>query len=176
MSSRIITSLLTKRVLLLFVGIVIGYASLSTFNTPKVQAAPPTATQTLTQRCTKRQFFGLVPWWQYLGRELDDGSYGHPCDVRCFNLIEKTSGSNKCRQTKSDIPLVLLAVVDDLLRIAGMVTIGYVLYGAFQFVASQGDPEGTARAQTTIINSLVGLALATTAVTIVSFLGKKLGG
>ena len=96
---------------------------------------------------------------------IRDSSYPD-CSIKSFKFL----GSS------SDMPLILLAVVDDLLRIAGIVAVGFVIYGAFQFIASQGNPEGTAKAQSTVINALLGLAVAIAAITFVSFLGDKLGG
>jgi len=105
-------------------------------------------------------FFGLIPWYQYLKL---DGS----CNVTGFSTSQ---------QIVSNVPLILLAVVDDLLRIAGLVAVIYALYGSVMYVTSQGSPDQTAKAQNTIVNALIGLALAMIAVTLVSFLGKKLGG
>ncbi len=117
-------------------------------------------------------FFGLLPWYHYLadGNFYHDDANGHSmCDFKHFTFLPGSSNT-------SDIPLVLLAIVDDLLRIAAIVTLAFVMYGAFKYVASQGDPEGTAQAQKTVINSLIGVALAMTAVAIVSFMGTKFGG
>jgi MFS superfamily sulfate permease-like transporter len=71
--------------------------------------------------------------------------------------------------------LVLAAVVDDVLRIAGIVAVAFVIYGAVQYITSQGDPESTAHARTTIINALIGLAVAIIAVSLVGFLGTEFG-
>lgn len=107
-------------------------------------------------------FLGLKPWWYY----LPDSSFDNAtCEVVKFNVL----------QGKSDIPLVLLAVIDDLLRLAGLIAVGYVLAGGIKFITSQGDPEGIAKAQSTVQNALVGLAVTVVAVAFVSFVGTKLG-
>jgi hypothetical protein len=112
--------------------------------------------------CQKgHDFLGLLPWYHYLSPDRFDG-----CEIRRFQV----SGAN------SDIPLVLLAVVDDLLRIGALVAIGFVIAGAIQLITSQGNPEDTGKAQNTIINALVGLVVAIVAAAFVSFLGNKLGG
>jgi Type IV secretion system pilin len=113
--------------------------------------------------CSKGDFFGLLPWYYYLPSSDLDAS---TCSIREFHIL----GAN------ADLPLVLLAVVDDLLRIAGLVAIGFVIVGAIRYTTSQGNAEDAAKAQSTVINALIGLALATVAVGIVSFLGAKLGG
>jgi len=118
----------------------------------------------------EHQFFGLIPWYHYL--PADD--FGGKASLGACNINSKfsfvpTSGSG-------DIPLILLAVIDDLLRVAGIVAIGFVIYGAIQYIASQGSPDATAKAQSTIINALIGLAIAIVSITFVSFLGRSLGG
>jgi hypothetical protein len=120
--------------------------------------------------CKKGDFLGLIPWWHYLPDGDFAGQTGTDkgCNIRNFHFIS-ISGH-------PDLPLVLLAIVDDLLRIAGVVAVAYVLIGAFKYVTSQGDPEQAARAQSTIINALVGTAIAITAATFVNFLGLRLGG
>ena len=135
------------------------------------------ASSDLAAKCSKHHpFLGLKPWYAYIGNELDDGSKDSKnlCSVKCFNLLASKE-PNECGQKGSDVPLVLLAIADDLLRIAGLVALGFVFVGAFKYVGSQGSPEGTAKAQETIINALIGLVLALSAVAIVSFLGNSLG-
>jgi len=123
----------------------------------------PLLAATIGSTCNSGYFFGLLPWYYYLpSSDLDAGT----CSIRNFHLL----GSG------SDIPLVLLAIVDDLLRIAGVVAIAFVIVGAIRYTTSQGNPDDTAKAQSTVINALIGLALASIAVGIVSFLGSQLGG
>jgi hypothetical protein len=119
----------------------------------------------------EKQFFGLQPWYHYLPANDFGNVKGSPdpCNINSNFSLLPGSGSG-------DLPLILLAVVDDLLRIAGMVAVGFVIYGAIQYIASQGSPDATAKAQSTIINALVGLAMAIVAITFVSFLGRSLGG
>ncbi|HSW85247.1 MAG TPA: hypothetical protein VLF79_01370 [Candidatus Saccharimonadales bacterium] len=117
----------------------------------------------------RHDFFGLVTWYHY----LPDKDFGvtvngvtYACNINTnFNFI--SAGG-------SDLPLILLAVVDDLLRIAGIVAVAFVFYGAIKYIASQGDPEATARAQGTVINALIGMAIAMVSVAVVSFIGNKL--
>jgi hypothetical protein len=108
-------------------------------------------------------FFGLKAWYYYLPQSDFDG-----CNIKNFHFL---AGGGQ-----ADLPLILLAILDDLLIIAGIVAIGYVMIGAFKYVSSQGDPEQTGRAQATIINALVGTAIAIVAAAFVNFLGQKLGG
>ena len=115
--------------------------------------------------CPERGFFGLKPWFHY----INDTDHFQKCDIKVFTVFPSQSHA-------SDVPLVLLAIIDDLLRIAGLVAVGFVIVGAIKFITSQGQPEDTANAQSTVINALIGLVVAIVAVAFVTFLGNKLGG
>jgi hypothetical protein len=109
--------------------------------------------QRFAVECGVDSFLGLQPWYIYIcGRSLDN-----PQDF--LNAL----------------PLIALAVVEDLLRIAGLVAIAYVVFGAVKYVVSQGEPDKTAEAKGTIINALAGLIIASLAVAMVSFIGNRLG-
>ncbi len=118
-----------------------------------------------TDACDKSgDFFGLLPWYHY----LPPGDFSG-CDLVNFNFLPSSS-------VASDVPLVMLAVIDDLLRIAGIVAIAFVIVGSVRYITSQGNPEQTAQAQSTIINALIGTAIAIAAATFVGFVGSQLGG
>lgn len=173
-ASTILTIFRPKQLVFIMVMAVTLLMSSSMFASAPAHAATPA--QTTVQQC-KHDFLGLEPWYQYIGVELDSSG---TCEVKCFNIFDQGGGvgqpANTCGQTKSDIPLILLAVIDDLLRIAGLAAVAFVIYGAFEYVGSQGNSEVTARAQSMILNALIGLAIATTAIVIVNFLGNNLGG
>lgn len=103
----------------------------------------------------KSGFFGLPTWYKYL--ELDN-----KCQVTNFTV-------------PGDLVLVVLALIDILLRVAGIAAIFVIVYAGIQYATSQGSPDATAKAQNTIINALIGLALSVVAIAGVSFLGNKLG-
>lgn len=127
-------------------------------------------------RCTgivNNTFFGLVPWYKYLTPQLNQ--YTGRCEFTNFNNTSGTSlfGS---QTSASPIFLITLAVIEDLIRVAALVAVGYIIYGGIQYVTSQGSPDATRKAQQTIINALIGLVLAIMATAIVEFIGAKLGG
>lgn len=110
--------------------------------------------------CNPPQFFGLKPWYQYL--ETDSN-----CNVVNFQVLPRTG--------TSDFLLIALVIVDDLLRIAGLVAIGYIIYGGILYVTSQGSPDQTGKAQNTILNALIGLVICIGSVAFVSFVGNRVG-
>jgi hypothetical protein len=118
-----------------------------------------------TDTCDKSgDFFGLRPWYHYLPSSDFSG-----CDLNNFTFLPSSTQA-------SDVPLVMLAVIDDLLRIAGIVAVSFVVVGAVRYITSQGNPEQTAQAQSTVINALIGTAIAVAAATFVGFVGSQLGG
>jgi Type IV secretion system pilin len=111
--------------------------------------------------CVPPQFFGLKPWYEYLKTNSD-------CTIREFNVLGGAAGS--------DFVLIALALIDDLIRIAALVTIGYIIWGGIKYMTSQGDPSGTGQAQSTVLDALVGLIICIVAIAFVTFLGNRLGG
>jgi hypothetical protein len=103
----------------------------------------------------RHTFFGLPSWYEYLN--LDPAN----CTVVRF-------------QVPGDLALVGLALVDILLHVAGLAAVVFVIYGGIQYTTSQGNPDAAAKAQNTIVNALIGLALSTVAIAFVSFLGRRL--
>jgi len=115
--------------------------------------------------CASGDFLGFKSWYHYL--DLDRSQ--DRCEIKSFQILPANGHP-------SDIPLVLIAVIDDLLRIAGIVAVAFVIVGAIQMITSQGSPDQAANGRSTVVNALVGLAIAMIAVVFVSFLGNKLAG
>lgn len=107
-------------------------------------------------------FVGLLPWYHYL-------NLNSQCDfdqTHTFVLLGTHSG----------VLLVGLAIIDDLLRIAGLLAVIFVIFSGVKFILSNGSPDETAKARTAGINALVGLAITMVAIAFVSFLGNQVGG
>lgn len=116
--------------------------------------------------CHKTEsFLGFPTWYEY----LEVGAKG--TDTCAIVGPHDTNGEF---QWDKALPRIALAIVDILLRIVGIVTVGYVIYGGFRYITSQGEPDATKKAQGTVINALIGMAIAIFAVTIVSFIGNTL--
>lgn len=110
-------------------------------------------------------FLGFPTWYEY----LEVGTKGAD---NC--AIVGPSDSNGEFQWDKALPRIALAIVDILLRVVGIITVAYVIYGGFRYITSQGEPDATKKAQGTVINALIGMAIAIFAVTIVSFIGNTL--
>ncbi len=103
-------------------------------------------------------FFGLTPWYRYLPGQTD--AFG-----KCVATLRDWN----------DLWLIGLAIMDSLLKVAGMVAIGFVIFGGFQYMTSSGEPDKTKKAKDTILNALIGLVIAILATALVSFIGARLG-
>jgi hypothetical protein len=111
----------------------------------------------LAADCNKSSgFFRAFPtWYEYLGDKLDDN-----CNITNFEL--------------ADSWLVALALLDILLRLAGLIAFGYIVYMGFKFVLARGNPSEMATARQGIVDAVIGLAIAGSAAGIVSFIARSL--
>lgn len=115
-----------------------------------------------------KTFFGLPVWYKYLNVKTTTGG----CNFSGFSFFTSPGGAF----APDSIFLILLAILDDLLVIAGIVAVAFVIYGAIQLITSQAEPEKVAHARGTVLNALIGLVIAMSAAVFVNFLGNSLGG
>jgi hypothetical protein len=113
-------------------------------------------------------FFGLPVWYKYLVVNPEPGNTAVGCD---FSDIFESNG----QFSFDNIILVGLAILDMLLILAGVVAVVFVIFGGIQYMLSQGEPERTKGAQSTILNALIGLVIAITASALVNFIGNSFG-
>ena len=99
-------------------------------------------------------FLGFPTWYEYLSK-TQDATTGL-CSPAIHSL--------------SDIWLIVAAVIEIMLRVSALVAVGFVIYGGFSYIISQGESDKTAQARNTIINALVGLVIAVLAAVIVAFI------
>lgn len=99
---------------------------------------------------------GLLPsWYKYLDSETIAGKCTPKFDV------------------PADTSKILLAVFEIVLRLGTFIAIGYIIYGGFTYIISQGEPDKAKTAKSTIINALIGLVIALFATAIVNFVGNR---
>ena len=108
-------------------------------------------------------FLEFPTWYKYLNpRVAPPPEGGGPAECR----IDFTF--------PDDITKVLLAGFEIILRIGSVVAIGFVIFGGFQYIISQGEPERIKNSRTTIINAIVGLVVTIFASAIVSLIGNAI--
>lgn len=106
-------------------------------------------------------FLSIPHWWKYLPGKRD----GFDNCVPAFNGF--SSGG------LHDVLAVGLAVLEILLRLAGIIAVIYIIIAGIQYILSSGNPDKTAAAQTRIINTAIGLAIVLVAVAAVTFIGNS---
>jgi hypothetical protein len=137
--------------------------SLVVFGSIGITALPATtlaapASSTVPSKCVESVTFLKFPtWYKYI---IDPASSGTKCELK----FDPTT----------DIPKVLLAVFEIILRIGGMLAVGMVIYGGILYIISQGEPDKTKGARTTILNAIIGLVITMSAVAIVNVIGKNI--
>lgn len=98
----------------------------------------------------------IPTWYQYLDGKTEDG--------RCIPIVT----------TPDDAGKIVLAIIDMLLTVGGIIAIGYVIWGGIKFVMSQGNPESIKGARQTIMNALIGLVIAILASSFVTFVARSI--
>jgi hypothetical protein len=76
----------------------------------------------------------------------------------------------------ADVWVVVLNVMEIMLRAGTLMAVGFIIYGGFKMIASQGQPDHIKSAKDTIVNAVVGLLISMFAATIVSVVAQRLAG
>lgn len=113
-----------------------------------------------SNKCDKKgRILTLKPW--YDGLTKDD------CSI-------KDPGSDADSQANF-IWKIVLNIVDDLLQLIGYTTVGYIMYGGFLMMTSNGAPNKAAHGRKTIMSAAIGLVIALASVALVNFISSKIG-
>lgn len=103
----------------------------------------------------KHSFFFLPTWWEYLPEPQPPN-----CDIT-FNFPD-------------DLLAVALAIIDMLMRVAGLVAIVSIIIAGVGYIIAAGQVEKTVSARKRIYNALIGLAIVAIASGLVAFIGNSL--
>jgi hypothetical protein len=109
--------------------------------------------------CNSNSLLGLPTWNKYLN--FIDDSVSGACTLD--GAFEAT-----------DIWLIAAAILEILVRVAGVVAVFFIIYGGFKYMTSFGNPDKTTLARKTIINAVAGLAVAIVATTSINFIANTL--
>lgn len=118
--------------------------------------------------CGDQNFFSFPTWYKYLEQE----TVGRGDNARC--VVEFSLRNDSGKFQGDDLLLVILAIIDILIRVAGLVALAFILIGGIKYITSQGSPEGTKNAKDTIFNAIIGLVIAIIAASVVAFIGRTL--
>jgi hypothetical protein cdiviTM7_00607 len=113
-----------------------------------------------SNECDKKgRILTLKPWY--------DGLTKGDCSI-------KDIGSDADSQANF-IWRVVLNIVDDLLQLIGYTTVGYIMYGGFLMMTSNGAPDKAAHGRKTIMSAAIGLVIALASVALVNFISSNIG-
>jgi hypothetical protein len=76
--------------------------------------------------------------------------------------------------TGKTIVLIMMGIFNIILYLAGFLAVIMVIYGGYKLVVSTGEPQKIAGARSTILNALIGLAIAIVASQVVGFIAGRL--
>jgi hypothetical protein len=143
------------------------------------------SSKALAESCQPKQdILGLPTWYKFLdGRVEHDVS--DPTIERCVPLLSCEAGDGEhleaqenCKADSnvdaSKIWLIGLAIIEIMLRLGGIMAIGFIIYGGYKYILSQGEPDKTKGARQTIVNAFIGLIITILASVSVNFLAKVL--
>lgn len=106
----------------------------------------------------KQTFLGIKPWNQYL-TTVDTGD---GCKIEYPAEVGDT------------ILKVSIAIVDMLVRLAGIVAFVYLVLSGFRFVLSQGDPSKEKSARSAAFNAVIGMVIAIISTSLIGFITRSL--
>lgn len=132
---------------------------------------PPSGGLVNAKTCVEaNKFLGLKPWYAY----LPDDSFESNCTIKKEVRLLPGPKDETGGQNPGVMPQVALAITDSLLRIAALVAVVFVIVGGVKYITSQGEPAQTKLALSSIINALIGLAVALVAALVVGYIGNAL--
>lgn len=106
---------------------------------------------------------GFPHWYEYLDLDGECKVVG-PTAAGDANKLDVTAVATR----------VIMAIIDILMRVAGIVAFAFIVVSGFRFVLSQGDPGKEKAARETAINAVIGLVITIFAITIVTFVGRQI--
>lgn len=120
---------------------------------------------TANAACTNGRLLTLKPWFQGLQKS----------DCKTMKSIgDKNDDSTATLSTY--IWTIVLNIVEDLLHVAGFVTVGFIIYGGFVFLTSGGSPDRANQGRKTVLSAVIGLVVAMASIALINLVaGTALG-
>lgn len=123
---------------------------------------------------------GIPAWYKYLPGEgvqqiKADGSLG---DVICQPTIQTvtTTRGEKEKIPINNILLIVAAIIEILIRLAGLAAFVFLIYGGFMYLTSSGNADNISKAGSTLLNAAIGLGIAVSATAFINFFAGRFKG
>lgn len=104
---------------------------------------------------TTSDFLGIPTWYRNL---VDEN-----CEV-----VWPNGGGGDTNGLQKFITIIALNITDMIARVAGVITVGFIIYGGFKYMIAQGESGQIVAAKKTITHAIIGLIIAASSVGIVS--------
>lgn len=137
--------------------VILSVASVAAANVTPPNSGSTGSQVTPAGSCSGGDFLFFPTWYKYLPGKIDSNGLCSPQ----LNSI-------------SDVWLIVAAVIEILLRVAAVAAVIMVIYGGVHYIVSQGEPDDTNKARSTIINALIGLLLSVMAAAFINFIARSL--
>lgn len=123
---------------------------------------------------------GIPAWYKYLPGQgvqqiRSDGSLG---DVVCQPTIQtvENAAGEKEKIPINNILLIVAAIIEILIRIAGLAAFIFLIYGGFLYLTSSGNADNVSKAGSTLLNAAIGLGIAVSATAFINFFAGRFKG
>lgn len=136
----------------LFIFSLLAVATIAANATPQASAVSVAQFAKSWSACGG-EILGLPPWYKHL-------QMTNSCSPKITKL--------------TDVWVIALNVVELLMRVAGLVALGFVIWGGFKYMKSQGDPGKISEAKEAILHAIIGLVITIGAVVLVQFIAGSL--
>ncbi|MBR3365744.1 hypothetical protein IKG48_01335 [Candidatus Saccharibacteria bacterium] len=108
-----------------------------------------------------QEFLGLRPW--YFGLEKDEKCNIKSPDTGCKQGEVCGNLEGASTELAKFIWIIIMNVLVDVFVVAGLVALGFVIYGGYLFLRSGGDVAFATKGRKTLTAALVGLVIVTLA-------------
>ena len=143
-----------------FKNVVLGVMFALFVATPLLSFTQPAASVSAAAECEKR-LLGIPPWYRGLTGPAPDCTIKSPTEL---------SGATESDKLRSFIILIALNAIEMATVITAYIATFFILYGGFMFITSGSSSSGIEKARHTILNAIIGLAIALGATAILNLI------
>lgn len=104
---------------------------------------------------------------------VDTASAACPGQVFTFPTWYHGVTNSKCEikiDKLNDFWVIVMNLIEILLQVVAYVAAGFVVWGGFKYMKSEGDPGKISEAKAAILNAVIGLVIALASVALVAFI------
>jgi len=113
-------------------------------------------------------------WLKYLAAKGDMVQIQPGPSIKSEDVLKALNPFYQTSQVDDAFSFLML-IIRLLLTFGGIISIGFIILGGYQYITSGGSPEATKKATTTISWAVVGVIIAFTAALLIDWLIRQLG-